>query len=192
MISSKIKPFLYLKKHINLLIERCAGDRENLNNELKKIENFTTNKKKITLEEIIKITNLAENYRISELIDNCLSKKLTKTIHILNESNYSADDSILILRTMLMKAKRILKLKKEIENLKNIDQAISSFRPSIFWKEKEIVKQQILNWTIKDAENLIYQINEIEILIKRNSNNSLNIISDFILNKSKKANNYSL
>ena len=177
---------------VNLLIERCRGNRENLNNELKKIENFSANNGKITINEILKLTNLAENYSISELINNCLSKNSRKTINILNENNYSSDDCILILRTMLQKVKRILKLKKEIEKSKNIDQAISSFKPPIFWKEKEIVKQQTLNWTTKNAENLIYQINEIEILIKKNAVNSLNIISDFIINKSNKTNNYSL
>jgi len=83
-------------------------------------------------------------------------------------------------------------LKKEVENLKNIDQVISLFRPLIFWKEKEIVKQQILNCSSEEMEKLIYQINEIEIQVKKNYSNSLNIIYDFILNKSIKSNNFSL
>ena len=33
---------------INFLIERCRGNRENLNNELTKIENFSESKKKLT------------------------------------------------------------------------------------------------------------------------------------------------
>ena len=81
---------------------------------------------------------------------------------------------------------------KEIEKSKNIDQVISLFRPLIFWKEKEIIKQQILNCSSEEIEKLIYQINEIEILVKKNSYNSLNIISDFILNKSIKSNSFSL
>ena len=93
---------------------------------------------------------------------------------------------------MLIKTKRLLKLKKEIDNSKNIDQVISSFRPIIFWKEKEIVKQKILNCSSEEMEKLIYQINEIEIQVKKNSANSLNIINDFILNKSIKSNNFSL
>ena len=157
-----------------------------------KLENYQKNSQKITIEHILKISNLAQNYSVSELIDNCLSKNLKKTINILNENNYSSDDCILILRTMLIKAKRLLKLKKEVEKSKNIDQVISLFRPLIFWKEKEIVKQQILNCSSEEMEKLIYQINEIEIQVKKNYSNSLNIISDFILNKSIKANNLSL
>ena len=188
----KNKKIYVSQETINLLIERCRGSRKSLDTELTKIENFLNNKKKINTEEILKISNLAEDYSVSELINNCLSNNLKKTINILNENNYSSDDCILILRTMLIKTKRLLKLKKEVENSKNIDQVISSFRPIIFWKEKEIVKQQILNCSSEEMEKFIYQINEIEIQVKKNSSNSLNIISDFILNKSIKSNNFPL
>jgi len=188
----KNKKIYISQETINLLVERCRGSRKSLDTELTKIENFSKNKDKITTEEILKISNLAEDYSVSELVNNCLSKNLKKTINILNENNYSSDDCILILRTMLIKAKRLLKLKKEVEKSKNIDHVISSFSPIIFWKEKVIVKQQILNCSSEEMEKLIYQINEIEILVKKNSSNSLNIISDFILNKSIKSNNLSL
>ena len=141
---------------------------------------------------MLKLTNLAEYYSVSELIDNCLSKNSKKTVNILNENNYNAEDCILIIRTMLMRAKRLLKLQENLEETKNIEETISTFKRSIFWKDKEIVKEQIKNWNIKDTKKLIYKINEIEILIKKNSSNSLHIISDFILNSSNKFNNYSL
>ncbi len=188
----KNKKIFVSQETINLLAERCRGSRKSLDTELTKIEDFLNNRKKITTEEILKISNLAENYSIFELVNNCLSKNLKKTINILNENNYTSEDCILILRTMLIKTKRLLKLKKEAEHSKNIDQIISSFRPLIFWKEKEIVKQQILNCSSEEIEKLICQISEIEIQIKKNSYNSLNIISDFILNKSIKSNNFSL
>ena len=151
----KNKRIFVSQETINLLVERCRGSRKSLNTELTKIENFSNNKEKITNEEILKISNLAEDYSVSELINNCLSKNLKKTINILNENNYSSEDCILILRTMLIKAKRLLKLKKEVEKSKNIDQVIFSFRPLIFWKEKEIVKKQILNCSSEEIENLI-------------------------------------
>ena len=188
----KNKKIFVSQETINLLAERCRGSRKSLDTELTKIEDFLNNRKKITTEEILKISNLAENYSVFELVNNCLSKNLKKTINILNENNYTSEDCVLILRTMLVKTKRLLKLKKEAEHSKNIDQIISSFRPLIFWKEKEIVKQQILNCSSEEIEKLICQINEIEIQIKKNSYNSLNIISDFILNKSIKSNNFSL
>ena len=40
---------------INLFVERCSGDRQNLNNELNKISLFLLNKEKINIEDVIKI-----------------------------------------------------------------------------------------------------------------------------------------
>ena len=68
---------------------------------------------------------------------------------------------------------------------KNIDQIITSFKPPIFWKDKEIVKNQASKWSRKDTEKLIYRIHDIELMVKKNYYNSLNIVSDFILNTAK-------
>ena len=169
---------------INLIAVRSRGDRQNLRNELQKIDSFIMYKKKINLSDIINLTNLAENYNVSELIDSCLSKNKKKTIHILNENNYSLDDCILIIRSFLIKSKRLIRLSKEIKKEENIDAAIASYKPPIFWKDKEIVKIQIKNWSYENIEKLIYEINEIELLIKRYSNNSVNILYDFIIKQS--------
>ena len=169
---------------INLIVGRARGDRQNIKNELEKIENFISNKKTIEIQDLLKITNLAENYNVSELIDCCLSKNKKRTINILNENNYSLEDCILIIRTLLIKAKRLFKLSKEFEKTNNLESTISEFKPPIFWKEKDIVKQQIKSWSFKEVENLIYQINAIELLIKKYSNNSINILFNFIIEKS--------
>ena len=181
--------FNFLKKknisisqsNINLIVNKCNGDRETLLNELNKIEYFSKNGKKITAENISKLTNLIENHSISELIDNCLVKDKKKIVNILNENNFNNEDCILITRTFLNKAKKILKLSSEFQNNKNIDLTISSAKPPIFWKDKEITKQQIYKWTPENIKQLIYKLSEIELLIKKNINNSINLITDFIL-----------
>ena len=170
--------------NISLIVNKCNGDRETLLNELKKIEYFAKNGKKITEENIIKLTNLAENLSISELIDNCLAKNKKKIINILNENNFSNEDCILITRTFLNKSKKVLKLLNEFKSNKNIDLTISSARPPIFWKDKEITKQQIYKWTPENIKKLIYKLSEIELLVKKNINNSINIITDFVLEQS--------
>jgi len=166
---------------INLIVERCRGDRQNLNNELQKIQSFVKNKNKVKIKDLLKLTNLAENYNVSELVDSCLSKNKKKTINILNENNYSLEDCIIIIRTFLLKSKRLLKLCHDLKIKNNADVVISSFKPPIFWKDKEVIKQQIKSWSYNNTEILIYKINEIELLIKKNSNNSINILSDFII-----------
>jgi len=167
--------------NINLIITKCSGDREVLMNELKKIEFFCKNGKKISSENISKLINLNENHSISELIDNCLAKNKNKTINILNENNFNNEDCIMITRSFLIKAKKLLALSKTFEKNKNIDLTISSAKPPIFWKEKEITKQQIYKWKSENIRKLIYSLNEIELQIKKNINNSINLITDFIL-----------
>jgi DNA polymerase-3 subunit delta len=174
---------------INLIVQRCRGDRQNLKNELEKIESFSKNKDKINSEDLLKLTNLAENYSVSELIDSCLAKNKKKTANILNENNYSLEDCILIIRTFLIKTKRLLKLINEVKNNKDIDGSISSFKPAIFWKDKEIVKQQIKNWSYNNAQELLYKVNETELLIKKNSISSVNILSDFIIEQANSVSN---
>jgi len=174
---------------INLIINRCRGDRQNLKNELNKIESFIKNKKRIEISEILQLTNLAENYSVTELVDNCLAKNKNKTLNILNENNYNLEDCIIVIRTMLAKSKRLLKLFQEIKISNNIDSAISSIKPPIFWKDKQIVKDQINKWSHKNIELLIFKINEIELLIKKNSSISLSVLSDFIIEQASTASN---
>ena len=58
---------------------------------------------------------------------------------------------------------------------------ISSFRPPIFWKEKEIVKDQIKKLDYSQIKKLIIKTNDIEFQIKKNPTSSLFIVSNFIL-----------
>ena len=177
------------QKLINILIERSRGDRKNLNNELEKIENFSLNKKNLNLEEIIKLTNLAENYSASELVDHSLAKNTRKTVSILSENNYSDEDNIIIIRTLLAKLKRLIKIYELVDEKNNIERAISAYKPTIFWKDKPLVTQQIRSWKKNHLKNLIYKTNEIELVIKKNSGLAKNILSDFIIDNSRKANN---
>ena len=176
--------------NINLIIDKCNGDRQNLFNELKKIESLSLTEKNLNTENISKLINLSENHSISSLIDNCLVKNKRKIINILNENNFNNEDCIQIIRVFLNKSKKILLLANDYKNNNNIDLTISSAKPPIFWKDKEIVKQQILSWSPKNIKKLIYELSELELQIKKNINNSINLIVDFLLDQSsKKANN---
>ncbi len=168
---------------INIIAERAKGDRINLKNELTKIENFIANKKKITPEDVIKITNLSENYSISELVDGCLSKNKNKVLKILNENNFSSDECILIIRTFLGKLKRLLKLHQSLKSGEStIEKAILSHKPPIFWKDKEMLIQQIKSINLSKTKDLIYKTSELERVVKKNPYSSINITTDFLVN----------
>tara|TARA_B100000902_G_scaffold103716_1_gene105950 strand:+ start:1008 stop:2000 length:993 start_codon:yes stop_codon:yes gene_type:complete len=171
------------QSNINLIVSRSNGDRGILKNELQKIISYSKNKK-ITSEIILKLTNLIENFSVNELIDNSLAKNQKKTIFILNENNFNNEDCILIIRVFLNKLKKILKLSEELKKNKNIEKTISEATPPIFWKEKEIIKKQISIWKPENIKNLIYKLNEIELITKKNVNNSINLVTDFILEQS--------
>ncbi len=166
----------------NILIERSKGDRINLSNELLKLKNLSISKNKISADDVIKLSNLAENYSVFELSDNYLSKNLKKVSNILNENNYSPDDCILIIRTLLNKSKRLLKIRTEIDNNSNIDQVISNFKPPIFWKEKDIVKKQVNSWSTDEVKAMIFKISDLEALVKKNTSNSMLFVSNFVSN----------
>ncbi len=177
----KEKKISMSSSHINMVISKCNGNRENLFNELRKIENYVRNGNKLTTESISKLTNVAENHNVSELIDSCLNNNKKKIFYILNENNFTNDDCIVIIRTLLNKAKRILTLSNIYQENKNIDLTISSAKPPIFWKDKEITKQQILKWSPDRIRKLIYKVNELELLVKKNINNPVHLITDFII-----------
>mgnify|MGYP001277311643 FL=1 len=170
-------------QNINLIVERSKGDRINLKNEMEKICNYSLNKKSIDTNEILKLTNLAENYNISELVDQCLAKNKKKTLNILNENNLSSEDNILIIKTFLFKLKRLKKLKLELDTKKNIDIVLSSYKPPIFWKDKDIIKTQLKLWSLKQIQKIIIDVNNIEIQIKKNSQISNHMTNNFILEK---------
>ena len=173
------------QESINLIVNRANGERKSLSNELKKIESYVIAKNKISIEEIYSLTNLSENYSFNELVDNCLAKNKQKTINIMNENNFSLEDSIIIIRTFLIKSKRLLKLNQNFQINNNVEKTILNFKPPIFWKDKEIVKLQLKNWPLEKTYKLIDEINKIELNIKKNSLNALNILFDFILRTSK-------
>ena len=166
---------------INLIIERSKGNRINITNEIQKILSYAERHNKINLEDVIKLTNLAENYSVSELVDQNLAKNKKKTINILNENNLNADENILIIRTFLNKLKRLKKIKIDLNKNKNIDQVLSSSRPLIFWKDKDIIKQQLNKCSLSDIKLLINKVNNLELIIKKNNQISDQILNNFIL-----------
>jgi len=172
------------QSNINLIINKSNGDRGILKNELEKIYLFTLGKKEINSENLSKLTNLIENYSYSELVDNCLAKNKAKTLMIINENNFSNEDCIIISRTFLQKLKKIKILSKAYSENKDLNKTISEAKPPIFWKDKDIVKSQIEKWKLNQINQLIYEVGEIELRIKKNYENGVNLVLDFILNKS--------
>jgi len=182
--TTKVKKILLSNECLNILVNKCANDRKNLLNEIEKIELYSRDKKKISNEEVFRLINLSENHSINELINYCLVKNQKKLFNILNENIFSNEDCIIIIRTLLKKSKNLLNLVNLYQSNKNIEATINNAKPPIFWKEKNIVKDQINLWTSEKLKKLIVEINDIEYQIKKNSFNSINFTTNFLLEKS--------
>ena len=99
----------------------------------------------------------------------------------MNENTLSVEDNIVVLKSFLYKLKRIKKLKENLIENNNIDAIITSYKPPIFWKDKDIIKQQLKIQSKENLEDLIKEVNRIENLVKKNSLVSNLIINNFIL-----------
>ena len=168
---------------INLIISKINNDRKTLMNELNKLEVYSHNKKKIDENVISKIISINENHETNDLVNNYLIQNQKKIISILNENNFNNEDCIIIVRSLLNKSKRLLDLSNEYLKNNDLQTTLASARPPIFWKEKDIVKEQISRWKPEDIKTLICKLSEIELIIKKNVNISINVITDFILQK---------
>ena len=165
---------------LNLLANRCNGDRGHLKYELDKISNYLSDKKAISLKEISVLTNLSQNYSAAELVDASLSKNAKRTGEILDENNYSQEDTFLILRVFLQKTKKILNLLENMRSEKDIEKVIAEHRPPIFWKDKPILIKQLKLWSFFSIKDVIYNLNDLEIKIKKNNSLSLILLKNFI------------
>ena len=168
------------RQAIDVITQRASGDRINLINELNKIESYTTKKKKINLEDVLKITNLTDNYSISHFVDQSLLKNKNRMKKILNENIFNTEDCIVIIKTFLLKLKKLKKIKRSLIEGKNIDYIFSTYKPPIFWKDKETIQNQLNELTMNQINLLIKKVNILELLIKKNSQLSKKLINNFI------------
>ena len=179
--SNKIK---ISQENINIIINKCEGERLFLINELEKIKLFVkTNQGKIDNNDLLKLVNLGQNHDVSELVDNCLIKNSKKTLEILNQNKFSTEDCILLIKTFLNKAKRLKQLSNFYQQNKNLELTINNAKPPIFWKDKEIVKKQINLWSDQSIPKLIKKLFDIELQIKKNYESSIIITTNFILSQ---------
>ena len=179
------------RETINLLVERANGDRNNLRNEMKKLKSFALNKQEISYEQVKKLTNMAGNHQNDYIVNLCLNGDKKNLNKKLRENNFLFEDFFILLKIFSKKVHRLLKIKILNYSEKNIDQIFNQIKPPIFWKEKEDVKKQIKLWNEKKLNLIIYKINEIELICKKNHELATNIMLDFLLTVCNEVNNYS-
>ena len=180
------------REAINLLIEKSNSDRDNLKNEMKKIISYSLNKKNLDIYEIKSLINFSGNYKSESFINECLSGNLKQYKKIISEIYIGAINHVLLLRILSNKINRLLKIKEQNNLSNNLDSLINTCKPPIFWKEKPIVKQQLNIWNLSDLKKILSEINDTEIMCKKNPQISNAIFFNLFSEICKKANNISL
>jgi len=174
-----------------LLIERASGDRNNLRNELNKLKSFALNKQMISYDQVKELTNMVGNYQNDYIVNICLNGDKKKLNKILKENNFSFEDFFILLKTFSKKIHRLLKIKEQENKSDNLDDLINTSKPVIFWKEKPLVKKQLSLWSLNDLVKIISDINNTELLCKKNPHISKVIFFAFFLKICTQANNFS-
>jgi|TARA_B110000438_G_scaffold256561_1_gene264113 DNA polymerase-3 subunit delta len=179
------------REAINLLIEKSNSDRNNLKNEIEKIKSYSLNKKKVELDEIKNLINFSGDYKSDSLINECLCGNITLYKKISSELYINTSNQILLLRILSNKVQRLLNIKEQKNKSTNLDELINIFKPPIFWKEKSLIKKQLSLWNLNDLKKIINEINDTELLCKKNPQAASTIFSRFFLQICVNANSFS-
>ena len=179
------------KESMNLLIEKANSARDNLKNELEKIKSFSLNKKKIEIDEVKSIINFSGEYKSDLFINECLSGNTLQYKKIFSEMYINTVNQTYLLRILSNKIQRLLSIKKKQTSSNNLENLVNDTRPPIFWKEKPVVKKQLSIWKLDDLQSIIKEINDIEILCKKNPQISKIVFFDFFSNICQRASSYS-
>ena len=179
------------RESINLLIEKSNADRNNLRNEIEKIIAYSHNKEKIEIDEIKSLINFSGDYKSDIFVNECLCGNFHQYKKIISELYVNTINQILLLRILSNKIHRLLKIKEQATESYNLDSLLNTYKPPIFWKEKSIVKKQLTIWKLKDLKEIISDINNTEILCKKNPHISNSIFFNFFTEICKKANSFS-
>jgi len=176
---------------INLLIEKSNSDRNNLKNEIEKIIAFALNKKNLKTDDIKSIINFSGEYKSDNFINECLCGNILQYKKILSELYINTANQIFLLRILSNKIHRLLNMKELEADHNNLDSLLNASKPPVFWKEKPMVKKQLAIWSLRDLKKIVYEINDTEILCKKNPQISKTIFFNLFTKLCKKANNYS-
>ena len=188
-INQDLKDYKGLTGEItNLIINNSNMDRKIIKNELIKIKDFFIGKK-INKKEIFDILNIKNSNDFEEIRDKVLLGDIKSINKLLSETNILSEDAFFFLNMLnyrIMKLQEIIIISKKNNN--NMDQVIQNLKPAIFWKDKPMIVQQLKKLNQKTLDQVLKEIGETELLMKKNSylRNDV-VIKDLIVKLSNKA-----
>ena len=163
---------------INLIIKNSDSDRKILNHEIEKIKGLFTDKK-ILKNKVIDLINNPLNIDFDNLKDSCLEANKKELNRSLGNALIQNEKIYFYMGSLNNRIQKLMILNKLLEKNQDVELAINSMKPKIFWKDVPIYKKQLKIWNfskLEKANNIIFKT---EMLIKT----KLNSLSDILIKK---------
>ena len=173
------------REFINSIFEMSSLNRQDINDAIDKAI-LIKNSSNIDENKLKELFHSSADNNNFEIVNDCLLGN-KKNINIALNNIYAQGVNFNeILSALKYKANKLLEILESNSENKNINQLVESFKPAIFWKEKNIVKEQLKRWSKPDLERLLDKIFDIEIECKKNYDVSTTILQNFVINISTK------
>ena len=154
-------------ENINIIVENCNLDRSKLHNELNKIISYFDDKK-IEKKELEILLNIRENDNFDNLKDEALNGNTEKTNNLIRDTILEPEKKMLYLNIINRRLFKLLEINK-IAKSSNLEKALDTIKPPIFWKDKPSLKIQLKKWNIDKIKNLLRKTYDLELKIISNS-----------------------
>ncbi len=172
---------------INFLISNSGLNRKTLFHEIKKIKSLFSDKN-IDIKKLPELLNNNNNLDFDDLRDYCLSAEKEKLNYSLGSVTFQNENAYFYLGILGARIEKLLNLNYLLKKEKNLDKAIDTIKPPIFWKDKPIFYKQMKKWNIKKLKEAKGTLFKTELKIKKNANLNNNVLlKNLIINLYEKA-----
>lgn len=167
------------REMVSSIFELNLLNRQDINDALNKIQLIqnTSRVNKEMLKEIFHSSSKNDNF---EIVNNCLLRNKSIINKSLNNVYAYGINFNEILAALKYKTNKLLDI-LNFSSTFSINELVENYKPAIFWKEKKIIKDQLIEWSKKDLENLLNNIFDIEIKCKKNYEISSIILQNFLI-----------
>ena len=172
---------------INFLISNSGLNRKTLFHEINKIKSLFSDKN-IDIKKLPELLNNNNNLDFDDLRDYCLSAEKEKLNYSLGSVTFQNENAYFYLGILGARIEKLLNLNYLLKKEKNLDKAIDTIKPPIFWKDKPIFYKQMKKWNIKKLKEAKGTLFKTELKIKKNANLNNNVLlKNLIINLYEKA-----
>ena len=166
---------------ISLLSSKFSNDSSINQMEIDKLKTFLINNIAVDETALLNLINNNTDININKIAINCGSGDVRNALFFYEKAIQSSVSPIIIIKTLLKHFKIIENILYNVSNGNNIDYAMNSIRPPIFFKDKPLISLQAKIWTINKISLVKKRLTDAEIKCKFYSKIDKLLIGQLIL-----------